>query len=304
MPTSHPDDNATQSVMLVANPRSGTLQRDPALLEQAVQALRSWRLEPQVHRLEPDRPVRKLVGEALAAGMRRFAVLGGDGTLSAVAGVLAGSDASLAILPGGTANNVARCMGVPADMEGAAALLRTGRLVAVDVGRARCAGAEAVFLELCMVGLISTLSAIGDEIRHGNPRRIGAFLRTLALTPPAAFTLSLDGGEPATHNAHLAVVTNMPATGLHFQVACPGCQRDGLLDVQMFADLNKPGLLRHLAGGVYLDKPEDPRITRQQARRVVIETEPAQPVSVDGDIIGYGKCEIEIWPGALQIYVP
>lgn len=299
-------DTQTESsrILLIANPHSGTLRRQPELLNRAVSALRSWRYTPEVLALQAGSPLRQRVTQALEQGDRLFAVLGGDGTLSAVAGELAGTEAKLAILPAGNSNNVARCMGVPEDIDGAAALPRSGRLAAVDVGRVHCQGRGATFLELCMVGVIAKLSELGDDIRHGDLRHTGAFLKTLTSARPVRYTLKLDGGPPMTHMAHLAVVTNMPATGLHFQLAPYGCQTDGMLDVQTYAGLGKTRLLRYVAGGIYPGKPGDERIGRHQARHIHIESDPPQPVSVDGDIIGTGPCDIEVWPQALHLFVP
>ena len=300
-PYNHADDSR---ILLIANPHSGTLRRQPELMNRAVSALRSWRYTPQIFALQAGSPLRQQVALALEQGYRLFAVLGGDGTLSAVAAELAGTDGKLILLPAGNSNNVARCMGVPRDIDGAAALPSSGRLASVDVGQVHCRGKGATFLELCMVGVIAKLSELGDGIRHGDLSRTGGFLRTLAAAQPARYTLSLDGGPPITHLAHLAVVTNMPATGLHFQLAPYGCQSDGMLDVQTYAGLGKVRLMRYVAGGIYPGKPGDERVGRHQARHIHIETDPPQPVSVDGDIIGTGPCDIEVWPQALNMFVP
>jgi diacylglycerol kinase family enzyme len=59
---------------------------------------------------------------------------GGDGTVSAVAGAVAGTDAALAVLPMGTLNHFARDIGIPLDLEAAVRNLFTGQVTQVDVG--------------------------------------------------------------------------------------------------------------------------------------------------------------------------
>lgn len=59
---------------------------------------------------------------------------GGDGTVSAVADALAGSDAALGVLPLGTLNHFATDLGLPMDLGGAASVLADGRTVPVDLG--------------------------------------------------------------------------------------------------------------------------------------------------------------------------
>lgn len=69
----------------------------------------------------------RFVEEAVAAGYTHLVAGGGDGTLKLVAEALARtrSDASLALMPLGTANDFARAAGIPADPAEALALLDT-----------------------------------------------------------------------------------------------------------------------------------------------------------------------------------
>lgn len=77
----------------------------------------------------------RLVGEALAAGYTTIIAGGGDGTLRDVAEAmaLAGSDASLALLPLGTANDFARAAGVPL-LPGEALALLNEPALPIDLG--------------------------------------------------------------------------------------------------------------------------------------------------------------------------
>ncbi|HEX8070631.1 MAG TPA: diacylglycerol kinase family protein [Pyrinomonadaceae bacterium] len=75
------------------------------------------------------------LAERAARGDARIVVAGGgDGTVSAVAAALAGTDKVLGVLPLGTLNHFAKDLGVPLDLEAAARVVATGRVVEVDVG--------------------------------------------------------------------------------------------------------------------------------------------------------------------------
>ena len=71
-----------------------------------------------------------------AASERPDAVVasGGDGTISAVAGALAGSPIPLGVLPAGTLNHFARDLGLPAEFSAAAHVIAAGRMRSIDLG--------------------------------------------------------------------------------------------------------------------------------------------------------------------------
>ena len=108
---------------------------------------------------------------------------------------------------------------------------------------ATCADNSTPFLEVCSVGLISTLFPSADDIQHGNLARVGDFLTSLVGSPPAEIHLILDGKQEIHNLGHVVLVSNMPYIGLHYQVASAASFNDGLLDVLFFADLSKLDLL-------------------------------------------------------------
>jgi diacylglycerol kinase family enzyme len=71
---------------------------------------------------------------AVAAGAGAVVAAGGDGTVSAVASVVAGSKAILGVIPLGTLNHFARDLCIPLDPRDAAKVLLNGNTGRVDVG--------------------------------------------------------------------------------------------------------------------------------------------------------------------------
>ncbi|WP_267894468.1 diacylglycerol kinase family protein, partial [Pseudomonas bohemica] len=88
-------------------------------VRKAVQRKRKHGWELDVRLTWEAGDAQRLVTEALGAGHRQIIAGGGDGTLRDIAEALAlaHSDASLIILPLGTANDFARSAGVPLDIE-------------------------------------------------------------------------------------------------------------------------------------------------------------------------------------------
>ena len=298
-----PTQKRRMRAKLIFNPSAGAAKTWPTEIVDVIHEMQAWNLVPEAYLIEPGCNLPKVIEEAIAQGIRMFVVCGGDGTISAVARTLAGTRATLGIVPIGTQNNTALSLGIPSDIPAAIAILRNGRRIKVDVGMATCGNRSTPFLEVCSVGLVSTLFPFADDIQHGSLARVGDFLTALAATPPAEIHLILDGKREVHNLGHVVLVSNMPFIGIHYQVGAAASYKDGLLDVLFFADLSKLDLVGYVLQGVGLDKPEDPRIQHFQVRRVDIDTHPAMPVMADGDALGDGGVHIEVRRHALAVMV-
>jgi YegS/Rv2252/BmrU family lipid kinase len=130
------------------NPGAGSV-RDRAAIEQA---LGKAGLSGEIHWLKKRKLV-KQAKEAVSAGAQLVIAGGGDGTLSCIAGVLAGSKTVLGILPLGTLNHLARDLKIPLDLEKAAKLISAGRTASVDVAEVN----GRVFVNNSAIGLYPLL---------------------------------------------------------------------------------------------------------------------------------------------------
>jgi diacylglycerol kinase family enzyme len=123
-----------------------------------------------------------LTGEDLRGGAERalqqvraadadaVIVGGGDGTISTVAGVLAGSDVPLGVIPLGTLNHFAKDLKIPLALEDAVAVIAAGNTHAVDVGEAN----DRVFINNSSIGLYPYL--VLDRERRRRRKRIPKWL--------------------------------------------------------------------------------------------------------------------------------
>ena len=286
---------------LIFNPSAGAARPSPIKIVDVIHEMQAWKLVPEAYLVEPGCNLPAVVQEALTQGFRMFVVCGGDGTISGVARSLAGTSATLGIIPIGTQNNTALSLNIPKDIPAAIAILRNGQRIKVDVGMATCGKISTPFLEACSVGLASTLFPSVDDIQHGDLTQVGKFLATLAGTPPAEITLLLDNKREIHDLGHVVLVSNMPYIGFHYRLGTVAAFKDGLLDVLFFADLNKLELLGYILQGVGEGYPEDARIQHYHVRRVDIETHPAMPVMADGNALGEGLVRIEVRRHALAV---
>ena len=114
-----------------------------------------------------------LAARALAEGRQLVVAGGGDGTVNAVAGKLAGADAALGVLPMGTLNHFAKDAGLPLNLEAAAQTLFAGRVIEVDVGEVN----GRVFVNNSGVGFYPHFVRQREaEERRGHEKRVAFML--------------------------------------------------------------------------------------------------------------------------------
>lgn len=158
-----------------------------------------------------------LDGDAIAAAAKRavedrFGVViagGGDGTMSAVAGALAGTDAKLGILPLGTLNHFARDLEVPLDLGEAARLIASGKARSVDVAEVN----GRIFINNSAVGLypLMVIDREAQQSRLGRSKRAAmlvASLRALLRFSSERLTLTVNDEKKSIDTPLLFVGNN------------------------------------------------------------------------------------------------
>lgn len=289
---------------LIFNPASGSANASPVQLMDIISMMQEWKFIPEVYLTEPDSDYAKMVQETLAQGVNLFVVCGGDGTISAVAREIAGLPATLGIIPTGTQNNIALSLNIPKDIPSAISILRLGERVKIDMGMAVYGDVEMPFLEVCSVGLMSSLFSAGDDIQHGHFERVGDFLATLVSSSHSKIKLSMDGRREIVRMGHVVLVTNMPHVGRNYRVGNKAAFKDGLLDVLLFSNLNKMNLLGCALKGSDISEAEDPRIEHYHVHKVDIETTPPMQVMADSVTLGTGAIHVEMNRRALAVMLP
>jgi diacylglycerol kinase (ATP) len=234
---------------------------------------------------------------------RRLVVLGGDGSLHAVAN-LPGPLPDVALIPAGRANNIARSLAIPTEPHLAARLALDGRgrpldALAVRVGDRRYAALEGVsvgFLAMARARYRGDNSADALEALRA---AAGALVR---FAPPN-LALELDGRPGVVPTAQL-FVANLPRYGPGLSVAPAADPRDGLLDVVALPALGRrqvPAMLARLRRGEHLAWPA----TRTwRGRALTLSTGGRSPIVADSVDMGTGPAAIEALPGLLRVVAP
>ena len=94
------------------------------------------------------------VSAALRMNIEALVVAGGDGTVARAGRALAGGDLPIAILPLGTANNIAMSLGIAEEPMTAIADWRRQKIVRIDVGTVTRGDGDQLFIEGVGTGLV------------------------------------------------------------------------------------------------------------------------------------------------------
>jgi len=231
---------------------------------------------------------------------------GGDGSVSSVVDFLAHRDVTLGLLPLGTANDFARTLQIPVDIEQACQAIAHGKVVDVDLGLAR----DNYYVNVASTGLsVKVTQALSPQLK----KRVGALayptaaIRAFLDHEPFSARLTFPGGDqkPVEYRRllHLAV-GNGRFYGGGIVVAPEAGIDDRRLDV-LAIELGRPrtlfGVARYLKSGDFIRMEG---VHHHRTERVRLETEPELPINIDGEVVTSTPQDFSVEHNALKVIVP
>ena len=251
---------------------------------------------------------RTLVAEA-ADGGETIVSLSGDGLVGVLADVLRDRpDSTLAVLPGGRGNDLARVLGIPQDATAACSTVADGVRRPVDLGVVGAEGEHGTaFVGVASCGFDSDANRIANEA----PPWLGGFvyaygaLRALISWRPARFEIELHpSGERYSFSGYSVAAANSKAYGGGMLIAPDALLDDGQLDVILSEHVGK---LRSLAGLPRVFKgthAELPYVKSLRAPEVTISADRPFTLYADGDPIGELPVRVRAARGAVHMLTP
>lgn len=186
---------------------------------------------------------------------------GGDGAVTKVALALRSTDPPMAIVPLGTANNIARALGVPTDPEKAIDAWKGADKKEIDVWVAKGPWGERRFIEGCGLGALTrmthhmdkkaiTAKTVKEEIAVARDK----LLAMLRRTKPVAAEVTLDDQE-LDGKFLLLEALNFASVGPRLSLSWAADPSDGFLDVGYARESEYDALCKWLEGGAPPDSP-------------------------------------------------
>jgi YegS/Rv2252/BmrU family lipid kinase len=258
--------------------------------------------EPSWFETTVDDPGAGQARKAVDEGAELVFACGGDGTVMAVVGALAGTDVAMAVLPAGTGNLLATNLGLSTDPA-------TGVEVALEGGRRRLDVGDIEgrsFVVMAGMGFDAQMLATTSETAK---KRIGPLAYVFGALKhlrdrPMRVTVTLDDRPPLRRRAKTVLVGNVGRLQGGVKLLGDAEPDDGRLDVAVLS----PRTVRQWAalGWAVLRRHERvPKMETWTASKIDIVASRAHPRQLDGDLIEPGRrMRITVRPQALLLCVP
>jgi diacylglycerol kinase (ATP) len=305
-----------RNAVIIYNPTSGRRRsRRLHAIEEAAQILKASGIDAKPLPTTGIGSATKLSHDAAEHGCEMVIVCGGDGTINEVVNGIAGTDVPLAVLPAGTANILAKELGIPWSIPAAARLIAHGKLARIALGQVtwkptneqeRTVPVQRYFL--CVSGA-GPDGAIVHSVDTAHKLRVGILAYWMEglrqfLTYPFPF-FRIDSPEKRL-TASLIVVGRTKNYGGPFQITTGASLFDEQFEIVAYAGRSRLGVLMclpaiwmgrlHRVSGIHVWKTA--RFTCQPMNGAQIFSQ------LDGEPASALPVEFSIVPDALTLVLP
>ena len=293
-----------EPVQVVINAGAGAVDKEEIvnrLLERYLPIGSRWKVS-----VASDGPeLLELVRLAVKDDYQTLVAGGGDGTVSTVAGVVAGTNRTLGVLPLGTLNHFAKDLQLPVDLDGAMETILAGHTVQVDVGDVN----GQTFINNSSLGLYPQIVKEREKQQRLGwgkwPAFVWAAISVLRRYPLLDVRLSIDGKQ-LVRRTPFVFIGNNEYEMESFNIGRRACLDRGELSLYITHRTGRLGLLRlalrALLGGLRNERD----FTALNTREVWIETRHRRVrVAFDGETtIMKPPLHYHVRPGALCVIAP
>ncbi|MFP4007656.1 MAG: methylglyoxal synthase [Spirulinaceae cyanobacterium] len=293
---------------LIFNPVSGQGNSEEEL--EFIQDMLGKQMQVQVHLTSLELSAEKLARDAIAAQPDLIIASGGDGTVSAVAGALIGTDIPLGIIPRGTANAFAAAIGLPLGLtpiRNTCEVILEGHTRSMDVGL--CNDKPLILL----VGIGYEAETIERTDREAK-RQWGPLAYIMSgwqqLSEQELFETEIEvEGSVKTFQAGAITIANAaPPTSVLAQGVGQVIFDDGLLDVTITTAESRmqavTGMAKMFGAALVKMDANQENTAHFGAKEIKVTTHPPQKVVLDGEVIGTTPIEVKCLPNGLTVFVP
>ncbi|GGM07089.1 diacylglycerol/lipid kinase family protein [Deinococcus aerophilus] len=290
-----------QRILVVFNPKSG--QGDSGLPD-FLSLLGDAGAEVVERELSKDTPIEELVRDAQT--FHTVVAAGGDGTVSALAYAIRGSDVPLLAFPAGTANLIAQNLDLPTEPEELAGLLVAGHSIHLDLGEVEVEGRKRGFAMLAGAGADAAMIRDSEDLKD----RFGVMAYVMSamkqLNPKkTVFSLVIDG-QPREFEGIGVMVANFGMANHRMPITAHIDPGDGKFTVVLIKAGNIlrliPNLIDSLRAKLNLGDPLfSDNLEILSACEISVDAADPFPLQYDGELmVETTPFQARILPGAVR----
>jgi diacylglycerol kinase (ATP) len=296
---------STRKATLISNPKTGRYVSKRKTIQELAADLSALGVDVELKLTTGPGDATEIAARAANNGSTDVIVAGGDGTINEAIQGMVGTNARLGILPRGTANVLARELGLPMDVDEALKIAAQGHSRRIHFGVAinETTNARRHFVLMAGIGLDAS---VVRRVHPGLKKRFGrgAFwlsgLSHLATWHPQKFTLEIDGSN---YNATFAAIGKATRYGGDLMVTPRARLEEPEFEVCIIETFSRVRYLQFLSYAMRSGMPNDRkgvRFLKTSRVRALGEA----PVQVDGELVGQLPMTFEIVPQSLEVIVP
>jgi len=291
-----------EKFLFIINPISGGVDKSK-YLQKVKEILGSHNKSYQIYETKGVDEDREYALEAINAYQPDVVVaVGGDGTCNFVADTIKDRNVLFGIVPLGSANGLARELGINENPEQATRLLIEGKKQAVD---ALIINDKHLCLHLSDIGLnAKVVKRFEEEKIRGKLGYFKQFMREIFQTVPKKFRFEIKGHK-FKKKAHMVVIANARQYGTGAVVNPVGRIDDGKFEICIVKPFPRYAILSiayHMFKG---SLKTSPYIKILSCREITIQNPQKEVLQIDGEIKGYPEeVSVRIEKHAFQIIIP
>lgn len=313
-----PSAREVHAVTVVTNPSSGHGRADDAAVAAIARLTRRGAEVTEICAPTPaesQRQVRDSVTGALGVVPDVVVCVGGDGMVSTVLDALAETSVPLALVPGGTGNDLAREFGVVSgDPVAAVDVVFDGRLREIDLGVIEAAGigcgGAMWFATVVCTGFDARVTLRANRMRwpRGPLRYSLAAVAELAVGAAIPYRIEMSHRtdlQPSIVDteAVMVAVGNTRTYGGGMMICPDAVADDGLLDVTVVGAVSRRQMLQLLPALASGKRVEHPAVSQYRAEWLRLSA-PGAPATADGEPAGVLPVTVRNVACGLSLLVP
>jgi len=293
---------AKKKFVFIVNPKAGITPKSKVVIELlAGNIFPSSRFIPEVRFTERAGHATEIAKDAVERRVDIVVASGGDGTVNEVACAMVNTGIPMGILPAGSGNGLARCLGISMSYALALRTIIRGKTKLMDVATVN----DILYTSIAGIGFDAHVAQkFSETYIRGMISYMKITLNEFRSYKPQTYKITIDGVSMEKH-ALMIIFANSDQFGFNTRIAPQAKVDDGLLDICVFKKMPAAQLINvgyHLLRGT---PAKSGYAEYFRGKEITIENIADPLMNIDGEpkIIG-SPVKINIKPLALCVIVP